>query len=87
MKKNKKFKIGVVGTIITLICCATPILIISLGLVGLSAITGYLDIVLIPILLIFIGLMIFNSKKKKGEGMQEFNCCHPTSIIHEKRKS
>ncbi|MDP5276472.1 mercury resistance system transport protein MerF [Chengkuizengella axinellae] len=78
MKKNMKFKIGVIGTIVTLICCATPILVITLGLAGLSAVTGYLDYVLIPLLFVFIALMIFNSKKKVGEAKQE-NCCHSTN--------
>ena len=32
---------GIVGAVIAAICCATPILVIALGTVGLSALTGF----------------------------------------------
>jgi len=41
---------GIVGTLIAALCCFTPILIILLGAVGSSALTGYLDYVLFPAL-------------------------------------
>jgi mercuric ion transport protein len=54
--KNRLLKIGVVGSIITAICCFTPALVLLLGAVGFASLIGYLDIVLLPALVIFLGL-------------------------------
>ena len=59
MSNNKLLATGLVGTIIAALCCFTPVLVILLGAVGLSAIVGYLDIVLLPALAIFIGITIY----------------------------
>ncbi len=47
-------KVGIIGTVITAICCLTPALVILLGAVGLSALAGWLDYVLIPALIFFV---------------------------------
>lgn len=65
MKHKKTFIAGLIGTFLVLLCCATPILVILLGTLGLGAITGYLDFVLIPVLAVFLGLtfmLILNMK-------------------------
>lgn len=36
---------SLIGTVLVALCCFTPILVILLGVVGLSALTGYLDYV------------------------------------------
>lgn len=36
-------KVGAIGTVLVALRCFTPILVILLGAVGLSALTGYLD--------------------------------------------
>ncbi len=72
MKKkssNKLLITGVVGTIIAALCCFTPILVIALGLVGLSAMVGYLDIVLLPALFVFTGMTLYALSKHKKD------CC------------
>ena len=46
------------GTVLVAICCFTPILVILLGAVGLSTFTPYLDMVLLPALVIMIVLTI-----------------------------
>jgi hypothetical protein len=56
---SKLIKVGAVGTILVALCCFTPILLILLGVVGLSALTGYLDVVLFPALAAFIALTIY----------------------------
>ncbi|MEC4879707.1 mercury resistance system transport protein MerF, partial [Pseudomonas sp. NC26] len=43
------------------------------GVVGLSALTGYLDYVLLPALAIFIGLTIYAIQRKR----QADACCTP----------
>ena len=50
---------GIIGTVIAALCCFTPILAVLFGLVGLSAVLGLIDIVLLPALAFFIGLTIY----------------------------
>ena len=50
---------GIVGTVIAALCCFTPVLAVLFGIVGLSALLGWLDVVLLPALAFFIGLTIY----------------------------
>ena len=59
MKDSALIRTGVVGMVIAMICCSTPLLVVFLGAVGLSAITGYLDLVLLPAIIFFLGLTIY----------------------------
>ena len=52
MKPQTLLKTGIIGTIIALICCFTPVLVILFGVLGLSAFIGWLDMVLLPSLAI-----------------------------------
>ncbi|MCH4563228.1 mercury resistance system transport protein MerF [Halomonas sp. EGI 63088] len=65
--KNPKtlLRVSVIGTVLVALCCFTPILVILLGTVGLAALTGYLDYVLLPALAFFIGLTIYAIWRKK----------------------
>ncbi len=56
MTDEKLLKVGVIGTIGAALCCVTPILVILLTTVGLSAIIGWLDFVLFPALAVFIAI-------------------------------
>ncbi|MDP2644939.1 MAG: mercury resistance system transport protein MerF [Desulfobacterales bacterium] len=47
---KKGFYAAIAGTVLVALCCFTPILVITLGAVGLSAFTPYLDYVLLPAL-------------------------------------
>tara|TARA_A100001391_G_C5082736_1_gene280311 strand:+ start:1553 stop:1855 length:303 start_codon:yes stop_codon:yes gene_type:complete len=58
--------IGIIGTVVAALCCFTPVLVLLFGAVGLSALTGYLDYVLIPALLIFIGLTFYAVFRKRA---------------------
>lgn len=72
MKHKKTFIAGLIGTFVVLLCCATPILVILLGTLGLGVITGYLDYVLIPVLAIFLGLTFYAySKYEKSNKKKE----------------
>lgn len=44
------FRIGLTTTIVTAICCFTPLLVWLMALLGLSAYLGWLDVVLLPLL-------------------------------------
>ncbi len=59
MDDKSLLKTGVIGTVILALCCFTPILVVLLGAVGLSAVLGYLDYVLLPALGIFIILTLY----------------------------
>lgn len=59
MEKDRWFKVGLWGTILTEVCCATPLLPWVLGLLGLATLTGYLDYVLFPLLGIFLAITIY----------------------------
>ena len=48
------------GTVLVAMCCFTPILVVLFGTVGLSVLTPYLDIVLLPALFIMIVLTILS---------------------------
>ena len=48
------------GTVLVALCCFTPILVILMGAVGLSFFTPYLDMVLLPALVIMIVLTILS---------------------------
>ncbi len=59
----------VAGTIIVALCCFTPILVISLGVVGLSAFTPYLDYVVLPALVLLIVLTFISYRRWKNASM------------------
>ena len=74
--KNPKtlMRAGVIGTVLVALCCFTPVLVILLGVLGWSALTGYLDYVLLPALMVFVGLTIYAVwRKQKADA-----CCPPT---------
>lgn len=69
-------RVGLAGTVLAALCCFTPILVILLAAIGLSALTGYLDYVLLPALALFVAVTIFavwRQRKVTGEG-----CCAST---------
>tara|TARA_R110000868_G_scaffold234908_1_gene488587 strand:- start:1677 stop:1907 length:231 start_codon:yes stop_codon:yes gene_type:complete len=59
-KSNKQLLgLGLFGTVILALCCFTPVLVILLGIVGMSAVLGWLDFFLLPALAFFIGLTVY----------------------------
>lgn len=59
MKDKTIVRAGMVGAVIAAICCATPLLVIALGTLGLSAWVGGLDYVLLPALAAFLALTAY----------------------------
>jgi mercuric ion transport protein len=49
-------RVGIIGTVVAALCCFTPVLVVLLGAVGLSAATLWLDHVVWPALALFLGL-------------------------------
>jgi len=59
MNNDRLLHIGVVGTVVAALCCFTPVLVLILGAVWLSAAAGWLDYVLLPALALSIGITAF----------------------------
>jgi mercuric ion transport protein len=59
-------RIGICGTAIAALCCFTPVLVVLLGAVGLSAAIGWLDDVLLPAMVLFLGLTVFALWKRRS---------------------
>jgi mercuric ion transport protein len=62
---------GIAGSVVAAVCCFTPVLVIGLGAVGLTAWLAWADMVLLPALVIFAGLAVFGliqvTKSRKAE--------------------
>ncbi len=59
MNDRTLLRTGIIGTVVAALCCFTPILVVLFGVVGLSALVGYLDYVLFPALAFFVGLTAY----------------------------
>jgi|GEM_PF-719539 len=70
MNGNRLLTTGLVGTAVAALCCFTPLLVVTLGAVGLSAMLGWLDFVLIPALLFFAGLTLYALVKRHRTGAE-----------------
>lgn len=53
---DKLLKTGIVGTVITALCCFMPLL---FGFAGLSAVVSYFDYVLLSFLAVFVLITIY----------------------------
>lgn len=71
MDNQTLLRTGIAGSVLAALCCATPVLVILFGALGLSAWVGWLDYVLIPALVGFIGITIFALRRRRDEAA----CC------------
>ncbi|MEM7737220.1 MAG: mercury resistance system transport protein MerF [Deinococcota bacterium] len=55
---NRLLRVGIIGTVLTALCCFTPVLVVLFGTLGLAALVGYLDYVLFPLLAVFLLLVV-----------------------------
>lgn len=81
MDNRTLLKTGIAGSVIAARCCATPVLVIALGVVGLSAWAGWLDYVLIPALVIFVGITIYAWRRRQSEAA----CCDVEIGLNQKK--
>ncbi len=58
MLRDRWFRIGLLGAIFGAACCFTPLAVIALSAIGLSAYISWIDTVALPILLIGMGILI-----------------------------
>ncbi len=66
MSNRSLLRTGIVGAVITAICCVTPVLIILFGALGVSAWLGWIDLVLFPLLAAFIALIVFALNRRSA---------------------
>ena len=59
MNDKKMLQFGIFGTIIAALCCFTPVLAVSFGVLGLTAWLAKADYVLFPALVLFIGITAY----------------------------
>lgn len=69
-------KTGAIGAVVAAICCTTPVLVIGLGAIGLSAWAGYLDTVLLPVLGLCLGVLGYGLYKRRQRAAV---CCETHS--------
>jgi len=55
--------LGVIGAALTCLACLTPALVLLLGAVGLGALTGRLDLIVLPLLIGFVGLAVYRVRQ------------------------
>ncbi len=58
-QNTKLIGTGVAGALLSMLCCFTPVLVIMLSAVGLTAFVAKLDYVLVPVFIASIALVIF----------------------------
>ena len=68
---TKLLKVGIIGTVLSAICCFTPALVVAFSLLGLTAAMTWLDSILIPSLVFFIGISIYALVTKNTPRSQE----------------
>lgn len=70
MKDKTILRTGIIGSVVAAICCFTPVLVVLLGAVGLSAWLGWLDYILFPALAVFLALTVYGVyllRRRAGE--------------------
>jgi len=71
MKPKIAFWASVSGTVIVALCCFTPVLVVILGAIGLGAMIGYLDHILLPALSVMLIITFASYRRYKRRGIQQ----------------
>lgn len=80
MDDKKVMWAGGIGAVIAAISCATPMLVIALGAVGLTASVAYLDYVLLPALAVCLALVGYGFYM----GRHRKTACGDTDAAHKR---
>jgi mercuric ion transport protein len=70
-------KTGAVGAVIAAICCATPVLVLGLGVLGLSAWLGWADYIALSALAAFVLLAGYGFRRRRSSAPGA--CCETSS--------
>lgn len=71
MKNSTLLATGLVGMIVTALCCFTPALVVLLGVIGLSAWAAWIDNILLPVLAVFLGVTAYGLWRRQRAAV----CC------------
>ena len=63
MWRDRWLVLGVIGAALTCLACLTPALVLLLGALGLGALTGRLDLIVLPLLIGFVGLAVYRVRQ------------------------
>jgi len=63
MWRDRWLVLGVIGAALTCLACLTPALVLLLGALGLGALTGRLDLVVLPLLVGFAGFALYRYRQ------------------------
>ena len=63
MWRDRWLVLGVIGAALTCLACLTPALVLLLGALGLGALTGRLDLLLLPLLVGFAGIAVYRYRQ------------------------
>ena len=71
MADKKLLKTGLIGSAVMAVCCFTPVLVLTMGAVGLSGLVGWwLDLLLLPALALFVlmaGYGFYRLRQRRGQ--------------------
>lgn len=62
---KRSLYVSAIGTVAVALCCFTPLLVVVLGIAGLSVFTPYLDYVLFPALILCLIIFWYSYKNYK----------------------
>jgi len=62
---RRLLQVGLIGTVLAALCCFTPVLVVLFGAVGLSAVVGWIDPVVILALAGFLGLTLLTLWRRR----------------------
>ena len=68
MNNDKLLKTGLIGTVVAVLCCFTPVLVAAFGALGVSAWLGGADYVLFSALIGFLGLTAYALWRRRRAG-------------------
>ena len=63
MWRDRWLVLGVIGAALTCLACLTPALVLLLGAIGLGALTGRLDLIVLPLLIGFAGFTVYRYRQ------------------------
>jgi len=75
--ENKLLIFGLGGATLAALCCFTPLLVVLLGALGLSAWLGWLDYVLLPALGLFVLITLYALYRRLRRPGAAEACCPP----------
>lgn len=58
-RDRRLLRTGIIGAAVAALCCFTPVLVVLLGAVGLSAVLAWIDYMLLPALAFFVVLTLY----------------------------